>query len=50
MVLRHIKAFGENFDIEVSRDGNKIQITISNENKLIFYKNISEGASTEFAF
>jgi len=41
MSLKRIKAFGENFDILISKEKEKIKIIISTDNKIIFSK-ISE--------
>ena len=50
MAIRKIKAYGRNFDIEVKRISNKINITISEDGKKLSSKNIKEGSVFKFTF
>ena len=43
MSLKKIRAFGNNFDLNVSRKGKKIKIDVIIDNKLIIEKIINEG-------
>jgi len=50
MALRNIKAFKQNFDIEVKRLHNKISVKILSENKILLSKNINPGDTVDFTF
>ena len=50
MALRNIKAFKQNFDIEVKRLHNKISVKILSGNKILLSKNIKSGTSVNFTF
>ena len=43
MALRKIHAFGSSFNIEVVRNGDKLEVTVKTESKIILKKNINEG-------
>ncbi|MDD3789477.1 MAG: hypothetical protein PHO94_12395, partial [Petrimonas sp.] len=43
MSLKKIRAFGNNFDLNVSRKGKKIKIDVIVDNKKVMEKNINEG-------
>ena len=45
MNLRHIKAFNSNFDIEVSRNGDRLDVTVAKDGKKIVNKMIKEGST-----
>lgn len=46
MALRHIRAFGSDFDIEISRSGKeKLHVLVKAEGKVVADKRIKEGAS-----
>jgi hypothetical protein len=45
MNLRQVKAFNDNFDIEISRQKDQLDIRIKKGNKYIFHKKIKEGTS-----
>lgn len=46
MALRHIRAFGEDFDIEISRTGKeKLQVTVKSKGKVLTSRKIKEGAT-----
>jgi len=44
MALRHIRAFNGDFDVEVARSGNKLQVTVTNNGKKVLTKTVKEGA------
>ncbi len=50
MSLRRIKAFGQDFDIEVSRQGQQFKIDIANDGKALLSKTILEGDSLSVVF
>ncbi|MDR2969629.1 MAG: hypothetical protein LBV32_08510 [Tannerellaceae bacterium] len=50
MNLRKVKAFNDDFDIEISRDKELLNIRISRNNKTIFNKNIKEGNTVTVKF
>lgn len=50
MALRHIKAFGENFDIEMRREKEKLIVTILKQNKIHFSKKINTDSTITFSF
>ena len=35
MMLRHIKAFGSDFSIDVHRNGDKFKVVVANEGKVV---------------
>ena len=41
--LNHVRAFGSDFDIRVSRDGDKLDVKIVRDNKVLTNKKIKEG-------
>lgn len=43
MALRHIKAFGEDFDIVVNRSSKSLKITVEKQGEVIFSKSINGG-------
>jgi len=43
MNLRHIKAFNSDFDVEISRQGEKLEVTVLKEGKKIINKKVKEG-------
>jgi hypothetical protein len=45
MALRHVRAFGSDFDIEVSRDGSKFHVKVSVAGKPVYDKKVSEGTT-----
>lgn len=45
MALRRIRAFGKNFDIEVSRKKSKILVCVKSENKIVKRITVENGAS-----
>jgi hypothetical protein len=45
MALRHVRAFGSDFDIEVSRDGSKLHVKVSVAGKPVYDKKVSEGTT-----
>jgi len=45
MALRKIKAFGEDFDIEVSRDGSKVKVKVVSSGKTVFNKSVKSGSN-----
>lgn len=47
MALRHIQAFGNDFDIVVTRAGQKLQVQILQQNKILQDKRISPGEAIE---
>lgn len=44
MALRHIRAFNGDFDVEVARKGDKLQVTVTNNGKKVLTKTVKEGA------
>ena len=50
MALRRIKAFGEDFDIEVSRKKNKLKVEIRSGNTVHYSKQIKEGDTLTYSF
>ncbi|MDP2038017.1 MAG: hypothetical protein Q8L04_11585, partial [Ignavibacteria bacterium] len=47
MKLKHVRLFGEDFDISVSRSKNKLEVVITRENETIT-KTIKDGSTAEF--
>ncbi|MCK3685554.1 hypothetical protein [Maribellus sp. YY47] len=45
MELRHVKGFGGDFDILVSRENGNLHVVVKSEAKIITQKNIKEGAA-----
>ena len=45
MALRHIKAFGGDFDLEVARSGAKLQVRVLQANRVMIDKLINSGES-----
>ena len=45
MSLRHVRAFGSDFDIEVSRDGSKLHVKVSVAGKPVYDKKGAEGTT-----
>ena len=43
MSLKKIRAFGNNFDLDISRNGKKIKIDVFVDNKIVTEKIINEG-------
>ncbi|MCV9933553.1 hypothetical protein OIU80_14810 [Flavobacterium sp. LS1R47] len=50
MSLRHINAFGQDFDIVVKRESKKLKVTVSSKNKIWLDKLINDGATIEVTF
>ena len=50
MALRHVKAFGQDFDLVVSRAGEEIRVEISEGGRLVQARNLKAGASADFRF
>lgn len=50
MRLRHIHAFGQDFDILVERNGDKLEVSISMFNSIILQKRITSGDSLNVDF
>ena len=50
MRLRHVHAFGQDFDIIVVRNGDKLEVSVSMFNSIIFQKRISPGDSFKVDF
>ncbi|MFH6942733.1 hypothetical protein [Flavobacterium sp. FlaQc-50] len=50
MSLRNLHAFGQDFDITVKRTNNGLKVTVSNQNKIWFEKQIKEGNLIQVAF
>jgi len=50
MALRHIHAFGNVFDIEVSRIGGKITLTVQSKEKTVMSKTVECGDTVEVRF
>jgi len=46
MALRHIRAFGRNFDIEISRKGNRLNVSIDDATNNIHLKNTIKESQT----
>ena len=45
MALRNVKAFGNQFDIEISRNKDKIQVQLFLKAKVLYSKTIANGES-----
>ncbi|MDP4291506.1 MAG: hypothetical protein Q8908_10535, partial [Bacteroidota bacterium] len=45
MALRNVHAFGASFDIEVVRNGNKLDVAVKTEDKVLVKKTIAEGTT-----
>jgi len=50
MRLRHVHAFGQDFDILVERDGDKLEVSFSMFNSVILQKRIAPGDSLNVDF
>ncbi len=50
MALRNIKAFGEDFDVEVSRAGEGLKVTVSRDGSVVKSKSINHGETLAVAF
>ena len=51
MSLNSIKAFGEDFDLNISRSGERLRVKVTGVNgKTIFSKNVKPGTSVEITF
>ena len=47
MALRHIHAFGHVFDMEVTRIGTQISLTVQSGRKIVMSKTVESGAMVE---
>ena len=43
MNLNHVRAFGSDFDVQVSRDGEKLHVLVTEKGKKVLDKKITEG-------
>lgn len=50
MSLRHINAFGQDFDIVVKRESKKLKVTVSSKNKIWLDKFINDGDTIKVTF
>ena len=50
MSLRHIRAFGKDFDIIVSREGKKLNVKVTNEGRTVLAKKVREGEKITVRF